>query len=48
MALRRPPSPVEPIADVPERARLPRDIQPILDQHCVECHRRSATKAGST
>lgn len=38
MALRRPPSPVEPIADVPSVLDFPRDIQPILDRHCVSCH----------
>ena len=34
----RPPSPVEPIADVPGVLDFPRDIQPILDRHCVACH----------
>ena len=29
---------VEPIADVPGVLDFPRDIQPILDKHCVECH----------
>jgi len=38
MAFRRPPSPVEPIADVPEVIDFPRDIQPVLDKHCVQCH----------
>ncbi|NLX97091.1 MAG: hypothetical protein GXY83_13025 [Rhodopirellula sp.] len=38
LALRRPPSPVEPIADVRSVLDFPRDIQPILDRHCVECH----------
>ncbi len=37
-ALRRRPSRVEPIADVPSVLDFPRDIQPILDKHCVECH----------
>jgi len=37
-ALRRPPSRVEPIPGVPEVIDFPRDIQPILDRHCVECH----------
>lgn len=37
-ALRRPPSVVEPIADVPDVFDFPRDIQPILDRHCVSCH----------
>jgi len=38
MALRRRPSRVEPIDDVPSVLDFPRDIQPILDKHCVECH----------
>ncbi|MFH1265134.1 MAG: polysaccharide lyase family protein, partial [Planctomycetota bacterium] len=38
MALRRPPRQIEPIADVPEILDYPRDVQPILDKHCVECH----------
>jgi hypothetical protein len=37
-ALRREPSPIEPISDVPDVLDFPRDIQPILDQHCVACH----------
>jgi len=37
-ALRRRPSPVEPISDVPQMFDFPRDVQPILDRHCVECH----------
>ncbi len=38
MALRRRPSPVQPIGDVPSVLDFTRDIQPILDRHCVECH----------
>ncbi len=38
MALRHRPARVEPIADVPKVIDFPRDIQPILDKHCVECH----------
>jgi len=38
MALSRAPSRVESIADVPDVLDFPRDIQPILDRHCVECH----------
>jgi len=37
-ALERPPSKPRPIAGVPEVFDFPRDIQPILDRHCVECH----------
>jgi len=39
LAFKRPPSRVEPIRDVPEVLDFPRDVQPILDRHCVECHR---------
>ncbi len=38
MAMRRRPSAVEPIAGVPTVLDFPRDVQPILDRHCVECH----------
>ena len=38
MALRRPPSRIQPIPDVPQVFDFPRDIQPILDRHCVQCH----------
>jgi len=37
-ALRRPPSSPEPLAGIPEVFDYPRDIQPILDKHCVACH----------
>jgi hypothetical protein len=37
-ALKRPASPVEPLSDLPDVFDFPRDIQPILDRHCVECH----------
>jgi hypothetical protein len=37
-ALRRPPSPLTPIAGVPEVIDFPRDIQPVLDDLCVKCH----------
>ena len=37
-ALRRPPSRITPVANVPEVFDFPRDIQPILDRHCVKCH----------
>ena len=37
-ALRHRPDKIEPIAHVPEIFDFPRDIQPILDRHCVSCH----------
>jgi hypothetical protein len=38
MALQRPPSEITPVPGVPEVFDFPRDIQPILDQHCISCH----------
>jgi len=38
MALGRPPSKLEPLEGIPEVFDYPRDIQPILDRHCLECH----------
>jgi hypothetical protein len=38
LALKRAPSRIEPIADVPAVFDFPRDIQPILDKHCTRCH----------
>ncbi len=38
LAMRGRPARVEPIAGVPSVLDFPRDIQPILDKHCVECH----------
>ena len=37
-ALQRPPSRIEPIPGIPDVFDFPRDIQPILDRHCVGCH----------
>jgi hypothetical protein len=37
-ALQRPPSRIEPVADVPDIFDFPRDIQPIIDAHCLKCH----------
>ncbi len=48
LALRRPPSRIEPISDVPEVFDFPRDIQPILDRHCLRCHDYQAHPAGGT
>ncbi|HUT11918.1 MAG TPA: hypothetical protein VMY42_15565 [Thermoguttaceae bacterium] len=38
LALQRRPSKIEPVEDVPDVLDFPRDVQPILDAHCVECH----------
>ncbi len=45
-AVRREPSQIQPIKDVPEVFDFPRDIQPILDQLCVNCHGYEKTAAG--
>ena len=45
-ALRRPPSRIEPITDVPEVIDFPRDIQPVLDALCVSCHGYERSPAG--
>ncbi|MGF1453484.1 MAG: hypothetical protein ACFB21_15585 [Opitutales bacterium] len=37
-ALKRPPSQIEKPEGVPDIFHFPRDVQPILDKHCVECH----------
>jgi len=46
MALRRKPSRVEPIADCPDVFDFPRDVQPILDRLCVDCHGYEKTDRG--
>ena len=46
LALRRAPSSVEPVPDVPDVFDFPRDVQPILDRHCVACHGSEATPQG--
>jgi hypothetical protein len=37
-ALRRPPDKTTPISGIPDVFDYPRDIQPILDKYCLECH----------
>ncbi|MBI5821484.1 MAG: hypothetical protein HZA88_21155 [Verrucomicrobia bacterium] len=46
MAVNRPPSRIEPIAGVPDVFDFPRDIQPILDRHCVQCHQPERREGG--
>jgi hypothetical protein len=38
LATKRPPSRISPAKGIPEVFDYPRDIQPILDKHCVKCH----------
>jgi len=37
-AMSRPPSKITPFTGIPDVPDFPRDIQPILDKHCVRCH----------
>ena len=46
MALRRRPSKLEPVRDVPEVLDFPRDVQPVLDKHCASCHRAEKLEGG--
>jgi len=39
LAEKRLPSRINPIEGIPEIYDFPRDIQPILDRHCITCHR---------
>lgn len=45
-ALRHPPRAIEPVRDVPEVFDFPRDIQPILDALCTDCHGWEKTARG--
>ncbi|MBW8016077.1 MAG: hypothetical protein FVQ82_07820 [Planctomycetes bacterium] len=38
LAARKPARKPKPIAGIPQLFDFPRDIQPILDKHCVKCH----------
>ncbi len=37
-AMKRKPSGISPVPGIPDIIDYPRDIQPILDKHCVKCH----------
>ena len=45
-ALRRPPSRPVAVEGVPDVMDFPRDIQPILDRHCVACHQPDKRDGG--
>jgi mono/diheme cytochrome c family protein len=45
-ALQRPASRIQPVVGVPDVIDFPRDIQPILDRHCVSCHGYDKTAQG--
>jgi mono/diheme cytochrome c family protein len=46
LAMQRKPSVVAPVPGTPEVFDFPRDIQPILDRHCVDCHGYTKTARG--
>ncbi len=46
LALHRAASKIEPLPGIPDVLDFPRDIQPILDRHCVACHDYQATQRG--
>ncbi len=46
LALARPASRIQPIADVPDVLGFTRDIQPILDRRCLSCHDWSSRQGG--
>ena len=43
-ATRRPPSKITHIGGIPDLFDFPRDIQPILDKHCLRCHDYEASE----
>ncbi len=45
-ATRRPPSKIMRIGGIPDVFDFPRDIQPILDRHCLGCHDYEANEQG--
>ena len=45
-AMLRQPSIIEPFESVPDIFDFPRDIQPILDRHCVSCHNSEKRDGG--
>lgn len=46
LAAKRPPDVIKPYAKVPDVLDFPRDIQPILDRHCVSCHNTDRADGG--
>ena len=46
LALQRPPSMLEKPSDIPDVMDFARDIQPILDRHCVDCHNADRREGG--
>ena len=46
LAMQRPPDIITPILGVPDVLEFPRDVQPILDRHCLGCHGSKKTPQG--
>ncbi len=46
LAHQRAPSQIQPFVGIPEILDFPRDIQPILDRHCLRCHDTKSRKGG--
>ena len=46
LAAKRPPDVITPFGNVPDILDFPRDIQPILDRHCVSCHHSDRADGG--
>ncbi|MCC6235847.1 MAG: hypothetical protein IT580_24640 [Verrucomicrobiales bacterium] len=46
LAVRQPAASIQPIADVPDVLDFPRDIQPVLDALCADCHGYEKTARG--
>jgi hypothetical protein len=45
-ALRKPPAKITPVTGVPDVFDFPRDVQPVLDALCVDCHGYEKTARG--
>jgi len=45
MAMKRPPSKLQPDVDGTNPFSYPRLVQPVLNKHCVDCHRKNTDKA---
>jgi hypothetical protein len=46
LAFARPPSVPQPVPGVPALFDFPRDIQPVLDRHCLKCHNPDKHEGG--
>jgi hypothetical protein len=46
LAASRPPDVIKPVRNTPDVFDYPRDIQPIMDRHCVKCHNTDKADGG--